>query len=466
MISRRQLLKFAAALPVVKLAGAGAPIKQARAAEATARPASNVIPWRNWSGLQVAHPRQRVAPASIEDLQQLVAEASGGVVRPVGAGHSFTPLMNTDDVLLSLDRIQGLVDYDNENHTAVMEAGTRLYNAGELLDEVGQAFPNMPDIAEQSLAGAFGTATHGTGAGLGCMPVYVNGLELITADGERVYCDADTRPDLFQAARVNLGALGVLSRVHLQNRPSYRLERTLEWQPIEEILAEADALADRHRNFEFFYIPFSGWGFMDRQDITDAEIRLSEDHTDQNEGVYTLQSLRDWLGWSSRLRGFAMDMYMRRLPAEHTVLPSWQTYTHTRAVRFNEMEYHLPREEGLKAFREIREVLEKNFPEVFFPFEVRWVQADDIWLSPFYRRDCISIAVHRYYDEDHTAFFKAVEPIFRRYGGRPHWGKLHSLGPQELAALYPHWDDFLEVRQAMDPEGRFLNTYLRELFGV
>lgn len=462
MTTRRELLKSLVALPVA--GSVPLTLKPARASAAASNTGTDAMAWRNWSGLQVAHPQRRAAPASVEELRQLLADTTG-VVRPVGAGHSFTALMNTDETLVSLDRMQGLIDYDNDTHQATLAGGTRLFNAGRELDEIGQAFPNMPDIAEQSLAGALGTATHGTGAGLGCMPAYVEGLTLLTADGTTIECDADTRPEIFQAARVNLGALGFLTEVRLQNQPSYRLEKTLDWRPIDDILAEADRLADRHRNFEFFYLPFSGWGFVDIQDITEAELQATE-QTDQNEGLYTLQSIRDWLSWSPRLREFAMGMYLRTLPTEYSVAPSWETYTHSRAVRFNEMEYHLPREDGLKAFREIRELIETQFPDVFFPIEVRYVQADNIWLSPFYRQDSISIAVHRYYAEDHRPLFEAIEPIFRRYGGRPHWGKLHSLEGRELAELYPHWEDFQDIRRQLDPEGRFLNPYLRQLFAL
>ena len=102
---------------------------------------------------------------------------------------------------------------------------------------------------------------------------------------------------------------------------------------------------------------------------------------------------------------------------------------------------------------------------MFFPIEVRFIKGDDIWLSPFYQRDCISIAVHRYFEEDYAAYFKTIEPIFRKYHGRPHWGKINTLRGSEFRKLYPQWDSFVEVRREMDPQGRFLNPYLAELFG-
>jgi hypothetical protein len=210
-------------------------------------------------------------------------------------------------------------------------------------------------------------------------------------------------------------------------------------------------------------VPFSGMGFTDAHDYTDQPVGSTE-KIDSNEGVYTLRTIRDYLEEWPGLRELILGSYMRTLDDEVTIESSWKNYASERNVRFNEMEYHLPREHGLQALREIRDVLENNFREVFFPIEVRWIQGDDIWLSPFHGRDTMSIAVHRYFDEDFKPYFRAIEPIFRKYNGRPHWGKLNTLSREDFMALYPRWQDFEEVRRELDPRGRFLNDYLRTLF--
>ena len=299
--------------------------------------------------------------------------------------------------------------------------------------------------------------------GIGAMPTFVKALQLVDARGQLIDCDASHNPEIFEAARVSLGALGVLTQIMLQNVAPYRLRRETVWREFDEILELADDLADGHRNFEFYYVPFSGMGFTDIHDVTDEPIGETE-KIDGNEGAQDLKTARDWLENWPRLRELALGSYMKSLDTEVTVQSSWKNYTSERNVRFNEMEYHLPREHGLQALREVRAALESAHREVFFPIEVRFVKGDDIWLSPFYQRDTCSIAVHRYFEEDFTPYFKTIEPIFRKYQGRPHWGKLNTLGAQELRALYPRWDDFAEVRRELDPEGRFLNPYLRELF--
>jgi len=421
------------------------------------------IPWRNWSGSQQCFPEARVAPASVADLQQLLRETRS-IVRPVGAGHSFTPLVPTDGTIVSLSRLSGVVSHDAQRLQATVRAGSRLGELGQPLEDIGQAMLNMPDIDEQSLAGCLATATHGTGATIGCMSTFVTALQMVDARGDIIDCSADNNPELFAAARVSLGSLGIITEVTLQNVAPYRLVRQTVWRELDEILAIADDLADKHRNFEFYYIPFSGMGFTDAHDLTQEGVS-STDRIDGNDAVGDLKLARDWLDWSPRVRELVLGSYMKTLTDERVVESSWKNYASERNVRFNEMEYHLPRENGLQALREIRDALEAQHHEVFFPIEVRFIKGDDLWLSPFYQRDTCSIAVHRTFDEDFQPYFATIEPIMRRHGGRPHWGKLNTLGAQDFRQLYPRWDDFVALRREYDPEGRFLNPYLASLFG-
>jgi FAD-linked oxidoreductase len=420
------------------------------------------LPWRNWSGSQVCYPNIRSAPADLAQLQSLLKESTG-VVRPVGFGHSFMPLVPTDDTIISLSRLTGVINVDDEKQQARVWAGTRLGDIGEPLAQSGQALLNMPDIDEQSLAGAIATATHGTGAQLTCMSNYVEALQLVLANGDTLECSRNQNRDVFNAARVNLGALGVVSQVTLQNQAKYKLKRETTWLPIEEILENAETLADNNRNFEFYFIPFTGMGFIDVQNITDEPVTAT-DKLDQNDGAEDLKTARDLLSWSPKLRELVLGTYMKTLPKEVNVANSWQNYASERNVRFNEMEYHLPRENIIKAFKEVRHIVETQFPDVFFPFEVRYIKQDDIWLSPFNSRETASIAVHRYHQEDYKTMFAAIEPILQKYNGRPHWGKLNTMNTNQFADHYSHWQDFKAICQQLDPKGKFLNPYLSSLF--
>lgn len=467
MISRRNLLGTLIGTAVGASLTPNVSLAQTKTSESLTKIPGKTgkgLPWRNWSGSQECFPLSRIAPKSIEELQHIITQ-SNGHIRPVGAGYSFSPLVPTDDTIISLSRMTGVVSHNETLNQATILGGTRLGDIGEPLAERGQAMINMPDIDEQTLAGALGTATHGTGASLGCLSDFVEGLELVTANGERLKCDRHSNQDVFEAARVNLGALGIVTQITLQNVPKYRLKRETTCLAIDDILDNAEHIANSNRNFEFYYIPFSGYGLMDTHNLTDEPPSVT-DKIDQNDGTETLKQLRDWLSWSPRIREYILSNEMQKIEKEVTIANSWQNYAQERNVRFNEMEYHLPREYAVQAFREIREVVEKHFDEVFFPFEFRFVKSDDIWLSPFNGRETCSIAVHRFYNEDYQAMFKAVEPIFKKYHGRPHWGKLNSMKANEFANHYTHWQDFKDVRQSLDPQGKFLNPYLKSLFDI
>jgi FAD-linked oxidoreductase len=222
-------------------------------------------------------------------------------------------------------------------------------------------------------------------------------------------------------------------------------------------------LQAKHRNVEFYYLPFTGMSAVITHDETDAAA-TPRAPTQDNDAVMTLKALRDWLGWSPSLRRRVARQVLKSLKPETVVAESWQLLSNERPIRFNEMEYHLPRDAQLSALSEVIEAIEKGRPDVFFPIEARVIKQDDAWLSPFFERDSGSIAVHAYYKDDYSFLFEVVEPILRRHGGRPHWGKLNSLRSADFTALYPRFSDAAKIRRDLDPEGRFLNPYLKGVF--
>lgn len=460
---RRDLLKslvastLTAAIPGSMLLG-----ENSFAAESTVK--AKRYPWKNWSGNQVCYPQQRYAPTNIEALKEIVSN-NKGTIRTVGSGHSFSELIPTDDTILSIRRLNGLSSVDSSKKTASFLAGTTLSETGPLLAEHQQGLFNMPDVDHQTLAGAISTATHGTGRTLGSLSSYIEGLTLITANGDEVKCSRTHKPELFEAARVGLGTLGVISEINMQNIDAYRLKRDAYWLPVEEVISSADALSTNNRHFEFFYFPFTGMSLVDTLNMTSDTIQ-STDELDGNSGIMDLKSARDYLSWSPKLRKLIIGGYLKTQSNISRVDHSYAIYANDRNVRFNEMEYHLPIENGMTALREVISMIEDNFPEVFFPIECRYIKGEDAWLSPFYKRDSISIAVHRYFEEDQKPLFKAIEPILQKYEGRPHWGKINTFNHEQCRNTYPKWQDFLAVRQEYDPSGKFLNPYLKRLFSI
>lgn len=466
MISRRGAL-IAGGTGAAVVAGGGAAYlvatgdKPEPVAPASVDPQGKLL-WRNWSGVQHAYPAARLAPKD-EDELAAVLKAAQGPVRPVGAGHSFTALAPTDGTLLSLDAMAGIVGWEGD--AAIVRAGTRLGALGPLLAQKGRALPNLPDINKQALGGALATATHGTGATLRALHGDVTGLRLVTPSGDVIDADATTRPEVFQAARVSLGSLGVISQVRIKTSANRRLRRRVWLEPLDEALAQAEARWARHRNFEFYAVPFTGLAANISHDETD-DPALPRGPDQDTEFLQALRGLRNLLGFATPLRKAAAKALLSTARPETAVDEGWKLLSTERPVRFNEMEFHLPVENQLKALAEVVRVIEKERPDVFFPIEARRIAPDDAWLSPFQGGPRGSVAVHAYYRDDFSFLYALIEPIFRRYDGRPHWGKLHTLNGGQLAAIYPRWKDFLAVRQDLDPEGRMLNPYLRGLFGL
>ncbi len=420
--------------------------------------------WHNWSGGQRCTPKDGLQmPSTVDELAGVV-KAAKGPVRVAGAGHSFSAVVPTNDTLLSLELLSGIVSHDAAALTATIQAGTRLYLLGEPLAKLGQGLTVQPDIDLQSLGGALSTGTHGAGGQHRCMPSYLKEISLVTADGAVHNVSPQVEPEVFQAAQVSLGSLGVLAQVTLQNRAAYLLEERTGISPLNDALEQFAAWQKQDRHTEFFAFPRGETAFTKRMREVPATTTKTIDTAQEEEAEleyasevgmrapFTIPLIQSMASW------FVPDI--TRVGASYHIFP---TVRHT---RFNEMEYAVPAEKGPACFREVAAKIRDDGLPVFFPLEYRHVGADDLWLSPHHGRESVTISVHQYFKQDHVALFKAVEPIFWKYDGRPHWGKWHSLTAKELAGRYDRWQDFLRVRKELDPGGKFLNPHLHQLFGV
>ena len=427
--------------------------------------------WKNWSG-SISNPNATVlTPASRLELANVLrsAEQAGTQVRAVGAGHSFSSLVDTDDTIVSLDHVQGIIDVNDARRVVRVHAGTRIFALNAALEKRGYAMSNLGDINVQSIAGATSTGTHGTGITLGNIATQIESLKIMRADGREITASKEENPDLFEGGRIGLGALGILTEIGLNVVPSFRLKAQRGKMGFDECLAQTDTLIRRHRSFELYWLPH-----------TDAMLTKSWDLTDEaatHNGMkrYFTESVLENLAF-----GLLCDLgkYVPSMcpsisrfcasligPGQH-VDTSHLMLSSPRRVRFNEMEWSVPAEHGAEALREIRALIsQKAFP-LMFPLEYRWVRGDDIWLSPNYGRDSVHISAHQYRAMPYKQYFDGVQAICLNYGGRPHWGKMHTLKGRDLAKLYPRWDDFLALRARMDPHGRFLSPYLGALFGL
>jgi FAD-linked oxidoreductase len=363
--------------------------------------------------------------------------------------------------IISLDKLAGIQKHDAT--TATVSAGTRLGQFSRQLDERKLALRNLPDIDQQTIAGALATGTHGTGLNLPALHEDALELRLITPTGKVIVCN-EGAPQLLEAARVSLGSLGIISEVKMRVVPAYNLQRKVWLRPVEEMLAMSNDLAKKHRHFEFYYLPFTGFAAAITHDIyqgSDVVMPPSQDE----QMLRDLRRLRDWAGKVPSLRRWLARKLIDPTLEEHAKNRSFKLLSTARPTVFNEAECHVPQGVGLDCVKEIIAKLEER-NEVFFPLEFRFVRSDNAWLSPFYKRDSCSIAVHAAKGEPYDYLMHELGPIFRKYEGRPHWGKLHGFSSKELAKLYPRWYDFQQVRRSLDPQDRMLNPHLRQIFGI
>jgi len=427
--------------------------------------------WQNWSASVKSAPQAVVKPASLQELAKLIGTYAreGRHVRVVGAGHSFTPLVYTDDVLISLDNMQGIESIDAENNHVTIWGGTRLHKLGDDLLANGLAQENLGDIDVQSIAGAISTGTHGTGTSFGTIPTQVVGLTLVTANGEILACSETHNPEVFKAAQTSFGTLGIIAKVTLRAVPAKRLHYKGHRERLSGVLANLERYKQENSHFEFLWFPRTDWVQAKFINETDEPVTKTNFLGTLNKIV-----LENWVYW-------AISEMCRLVPPFSTtgskisaagvanideVDYSHRLFATPRMVKFQEMEYNLPAEHAPAVLRRIDESIKQHRINVHFPVECRFVKGDDIWLSPAYQRDSTYIAVHMYKGMPYTNYFRQVEAIHREYQGRPHWGKMHTQDHRTFSQLYPRWSDFLRVRQQLDPQGMFLNDYLREMLGI
>jgi L-gulono-1,4-lactone dehydrogenase len=443
------------------------------------QPAPGRRVWRNWAGTATATPARWCRPGTEAEICAAVKDAApaGLTVRALGSGHSFTAAAATSGVALDLSAWTGIIAADTRTGLVTARSGTTLRALNAELGGLGLAMANLGDIDAQTLAGALSTGTHGTGARLGGLATQVEALELVLADGSVVTCSASARPELFAAARVGLGALGVITTVTLRCVPSFTLLADERPMPVEEVLGQFDVLAGANDHFEFYWFPYG------RQALVKRNNRLPVP-----DGAQATPSPRPLPAWRrfwefEVMENAAFGALCRVGRAAPRLIPSLnrlssaalssRTYTDTshrvfvtpRRVRFAESEYAVPRESLGHVIAELRRAVPRLADPVMFPVEVRVAAADDIWLSTGYGRESAYVAIHQYAGLPYQAYFDRFESIVAEVAGRPHWGKLHSLDAGRLRPLYPRFDDFRRVRAEADPEGRFGNAYLTRVFG-
>ncbi|HJC30002.1 MAG TPA: FAD-binding protein [Candidatus Dietzia intestinipullorum] len=435
--------------------------------------------WQNWSGDVLSTPVRRSAPTTVAEAVGAVTAATeqGATVKCVGAGHSFSPAAATDGVLLSLDDLTGIesivpthdADGRVDGADVTVWAGTRLHRLAPLLWDLGLAQPNLGDFAEQSLAGAISTGTHGTGTAFPGLPATVVGLQLVLADGSVLNCSRESEPEVFDAARLGLGALGVITKMTIHCVPAFTLHADERPWTLSAVLHDLEGFARSADHAEFFWFPHTDAINLKRNTRLpgDAELRpvgrlrgMVSDEFLANEAFGALcRTAARRPGLTPRLNRVAS----RGLSARSYTDRGYRVFASPRRVRFREMEYAVPLPAAADALRDLRDAIDRSGITTPFPVEVRFSAADDVWLSTAYGRDVCYIAVHQFTPMDHTEYFRFAEEIFLAAGGRPHWGKMHTRTAEDFSVMVEHFDDFVAVRDRLDPTRVFGNVYTEQV---
>lgn len=429
---------------------------------------------RNWSGSVPLDAAQFLTPRTEDDVLRILATARehGRTVRVVGGGHSFSPVADGSDVLISMDHMQGLVRADRETGLVTLRGGTRLSAVKNVLGPEGLGLEVMGDIDLQSIAGAIQTGTHGTGAQFTGFAGMVRGLRLALADGSVVEVSAQQEPELFQAGRLGLGMIGVVLEVTLQCVPRYSM--SLE-ESAEGIDQTADSFLDecsRLDHCEFFWFPRTQRATVRRSTRVPSSTPRVREHP-----------AAEWLNkellgnrvWEQLCRATYLvppltqpvaELASRLFDGAPMTDDAPAVYAASRGVRFHEAEFAIPAEHFEEAFARLRRRFEEENVRVCFPLEIRRVKADEVWMSTAHQRESVYIAAHTYHWFDPVPYLLMVQRTLEPFGARPHWGKMHWMRGAELRELYPRMGDFLAVRAEADPDGLFLTPYLRSLFGI
>ena len=418
--------------------------------------------WSNWSGEQACVPEVLARPASTADVVREVERAAeaGRTVRVAGAGHSFTDAALTDGTLLSLDAMDRVLDADPATGRVRVQAGGRIHALSDALAQRGLALENLGDIDVQSIAGATATGTHGTGAKLRNISSQIEAVQLVTAEGQVRELDGG---DALRAARVSVGALGVVTELTLRTVPSYTLRGVDEPRPLADVLGSLDELAGASRHFELYVFPHSDVALTRTNEIVDEPPRPPrparrwvEDVLFGNHGLRLHCELgRRFPERIPTLNRAVARAFTKRVRVDRAD----RIFASPRLVRFTEMEQAFPRAAAREVIPEILATLER-YP-VVFPIEVRFVAGDDAPISPAGGRDTVYVAVHNFVGLPWEAPLRAVQAIGDRHAARPHWGKRHFHTAATLAPRYPEWEAFQRVRRELDPDGRFANDYVR-----
>ncbi len=408
----------------------------------------------NWAGNYTFKAERVYSPTTIEEIQAIANRSRK--LKVLGSGHSFNDIADTPQDQISLKNFNRVVGFDREQHTVTVEAGITYGQLSEQLEQQGYALPNMASLPHISVAGACSTATHGSGVANGNLSTVVSALQLITAEGEVVELSRKQQGDQFDGAVVSLGGLGIITRLTLDLVPTFDIaQEVYQDLPFSELEVHFEEIAGSAYSVSLF----TNWQ-TDRINQVWLKRRVGDETTTSGAewfgarralvklhpiGAHSAETCTDQLGiagrWHERLPHFRMGF----TPSSGEELQT---------------EYLLPRQWAFPALQAINRLRDRIAPLLLIS-ELRTVAADQLWMSPAYRQDCL--AIHFTWQKNWPAvqqLLPLIEAELAPYRPIPHWGKLFTLSASQLQTFYPRLSDFQKLLQTYDPKGKFRNRFL------
>jgi FAD-linked oxidoreductase len=423
---------------------------------------------QNWGRSQSFEAGQVLYPETEQEILTILSNATHNRknVRTIGSGHSWTSLIVTEDILVSLDRWQGVIQVDPEQKWVEVKSGTKLLKLGNDLWSLGFSMENLGDIDVQSIAGALNTGTHGTGREFGTLATQIHSITIALPTGDLIEISETEQRDLFKAAQVSLGALGIITRYKLKVVKAFTLEYTSKLGKVHDAIDNFDKYNNEYRNYEFYWFPYTKEVQLKLVSETNKPIqdggfmRSFNDVVIENLGYFLLSE------WSRTHKNFYKPF--SKFSARGVPKGTWRNHSNKifatkRWVRFKEMEYNVPKDKFQECMTEIMETIHQRNFRVHMPLEIRYVKADDIMISPATGRDAVYMAVHQYNGMEYEEYFRTIEEIFWKYDGRPHYGKMNTMKKDQFLQTYPQWQKFADIQKECDPRGIMLNTYLKSI---
>jgi FAD/FMN-containing dehydrogenase len=412
--------------------------------------------FRNWGQTITCKPESYCQPDTENDVVDIVKQAiqRNKRVRVVGAGHSWAPLVLTRDVLVNLDKLTRMLQLVMPGMKVTVEAGYRLKHLIPRLRDDNLGLRNIGSITEQSIAGAISTGTHGTGLTLGSIGTQIIGVRLVSGTGDIVTI-TNQEPDRLNAARLNLGALGVITQMTIQCVADYDLECATYWCKFDSIVDKMETLAQTNTRVKF-------WWLIPPIGAKDNVIMTTENPPGSSATPASSNA-----GLPMDTIGILDDLSGASVSETNPFLKFTGKYDHVMTIPLlpilhRECEYAIPIGKTAEALRAFKRAVDEQNLSLTLPLEVRFVAKDETLLSPAYQRDVSYIGVAT--QPNANEVIQRFEPIMKSLGGRPHWGKCFSLTRAEAEALYPQYQKFRTIRDELDPNRMFSNEFLKYFF--